>query len=272
MKISVITASYNYAQYIEEAINSVINQSYQDWELIVIDDASSDNSVEIIKSYCQKDSRIKLFQNEQNKGLSATLLQGLSHATGDWVAFLESDDFFAPDNLSEKVEIIEDAKRQGRKEAKLIFNKVEFLCEEKRPQQEVYEKTQIELSKKKFPRNMLYDFNVDNQILTFSCVMVESNIIKNADFNAPLDAALDRWLWIHLAQNNDFYYLDKALTTWRLHKNSYIQECKKPILNFPQIAAYFDIYKKENKPFRIGLFLLYSVVLSACIKVFRKLR
>jgi len=104
MKISIITANYNYAQYIEEAINSVINQSYGDWELIIVDDGSSDNSVEIIKSYCEKDSRIRLFQhaNGENKGLKETLLLGISHASGDWIAFLESDDSFTLDNLQQE--------------------------------------------------------------------------------------------------------------------------------------------------------------------------
>ena len=84
MKISVITASYNYAQYIEETISSVLSQSYQDWELVVVDDGSSDGSVEIIESYCKKDSRIKLYQHEggQNKGLKETLLLGLEHSQG----------------------------------------------------------------------------------------------------------------------------------------------------------------------------------------------
>jgi len=102
MKISILIASYNYAQYIEEAINSVINQSYQNWELIIVDDGSSDNSLEIIKSYCEKDSRIKLFQHEnnQNNGLKETILLGLENVMGDWVAFLESDDVFMPDNLA----------------------------------------------------------------------------------------------------------------------------------------------------------------------------
>jgi len=266
MKISIITASYNYAQYLKEAIDSVINQSYQDWELIVVDDCSSDNSVEIIKSYCAKDSRIKLVEQSENKGLKETLLLGLSLASGEWIAFLESDDFLAPDNLSKKLEIIE-----KYPDIKLIFNKVNFIREENRKQQKLFENTQKKLSKMKFPRNMFYDFNIDNMILTFSSVMVEANAIKNANFDTEQDATLDRWLWIHLAQKNNFYYIDEALTYWRLHPKSYIQKCKKSILNFPQISAYYDIYKKENQPLKMGLFLLYSVILSFIVKVARRL-
>lgn len=268
MKISVITASYNYAQYIEEAIDSVINQSYQNWELIVVDDGSSDNSVEIIKKYEQKDSRIKLFQHEnaQNKGLKETLLLGISCASGDWIAFLESDDFFAPDNLAQKVKIA-----QEFPDAKLIFNKVKFISEEKRKQQEIFEKTQKALSQKIFPANMFYDFGVDNQILTFSSVMVEKNVLMGTDFNTPYDVSLDRWLWIHIAQENLLYYIDEELTSWRLHPDSYIQG-KKPVFYFPQIVAYFDIYKKDKKPFKLGLFILMLIIKIFFVRVFRLIK
>jgi glycosyltransferase involved in cell wall biosynthesis len=258
MKISIITASYNYAEYIEETINSVINQSYQDWQLIIVDDGSSDNSVEIIKSYCEKDSRIKLFQHagESNKGLKETLLLGISHACGDWIAFLESDDFFAPDNLIKKLEIIEKCP-----DVKLVFNKVDFLWDEnrKKSHQKIFENTQEKLSKMSFPRNMFKDFYINNMILTFSCVMVEANILRNANFSTPVDTFLDWWLWIHLAYKNDFYYIDEELTSWRLHQKSYIKS-KKPALHFLQAKAYYDVYKNNGKPLSFLVFMLFSNV------------
>ena len=64
MKISIITTSYNYEEYIKETIESVLAQSYTNWEMIIIDDGSKDNSVNIIKKYCQKDKRIKLYQHQ----------------------------------------------------------------------------------------------------------------------------------------------------------------------------------------------------------------
>ena len=71
MKISVVTASYNYQDYIKEAVQSVLDQTYKDWELIIVDDCSTDNSVEVIKSF--KDERIKLFINEKIWGLKKQL-------------------------------------------------------------------------------------------------------------------------------------------------------------------------------------------------------
>lgn len=81
MKISIITASYNYQDYIKETIQSILDQTYQDWELIIIDDCSSDNSVDIIKSF--KDDRIKLIVNEKNLGLATTVKRGIENSTGE---------------------------------------------------------------------------------------------------------------------------------------------------------------------------------------------
>lgn len=268
MKISVITANYNYAQYIEEAINSIINQSYPDWELIIVDDGSSDNSVDIINSYCEKDNRIKFFQHpdRKNKGLKESLLLGLSHATGDWIAFLESDDYFYPDNLAKKIEIIEE-----HKDVCLIFNRVNFLEKNDKisVRQKGLDKTHNKLKKMKFPRDMFYDFYINNMILTFSCVMVKSEVIKNADFNTPVDTLLDWWLWIHLAHQGKFYYIDEKLTNWRLHQESYVLRGKKPILYTVQVQAYRDIYLKSGGDSRLLAFILFSSVILFFRRLYR---
>jgi len=294
MKISIITASYNYAQYIEEAINSVISQSYQDWELIIVDDGSSDNSIEIIKSYCEKDSRIKLFQHEgaQNKGLKETLLLGISHATGDWIAFLESDDSFTPDNLQKKIEIIENGKwkmengkchceekrsfdeaiqkeNPKKSDVKIIFNKVNFLVENESNKLNKFRKIQKKLSKMSYPKNIFYDFYAENMILTFSCAMVEAKTLKNINFNSPVDTFLDWWLWIHLAFNNKFYYIDEELTNWRMHSKSYIKTSKKPKVQLVSAKAYWDIYQK-NKSWKLLIFIVYSFGLFFFVRFFKK--
>ncbi len=256
MKISIITASYNYAQYIEEAINSVIAQTYDNWELIIVDDGSSDNSVEIIKKFCQKDNRIKFFQHEngQNKGLKDTILIGLENATGDWVAFLESDDVFKPDNLSKKIEVI-----KNYPDVDLIFNSVEFVGKENLPQYKIkeFEKTQKKFSKMIFPRDMFFDFMKKNPIFTFSAVAVKAAALKNIDFDSPCDVFLDWWLWVHLAYKNKFYYINEELTKWRLHSESYIKKTKKPILF--QLDIYGDVYKNNKKDLKILAFIFASL-------------
>ena len=89
MKISIVTASYNYENYIKETIKSVLNQTYQDWELIIIDDCSSDNSVNVIKSF--QDDRIKLFVNKQNLGLAKTLKLGIEKNSKFFLTYIHKN-------------------------------------------------------------------------------------------------------------------------------------------------------------------------------------
>ena len=104
LKISIVLTSYNYEQYISECIKSVIDQTFTDWELIIIDDGSKDNSINIIKEFCSKDERIKLFTHpkNENKGLQKTLEYGINLANNEWITLLESDDILSCDYLEKK--------------------------------------------------------------------------------------------------------------------------------------------------------------------------
>lgn len=223
LKISIITASYNYADFIKEAIQSVLNQTYQNWELIVVDDGSSDNSIEVIKEFCQKDERIKFFTHPQNvnKGLKKTILLGLENSSGEYVAFLESDDLWTKNHLEEKVKI---AKKYPN--AKVIFNDVELFGDEKviEDYQKYFKLNRKILNKKKYPANLFNGFSFQNLVPTFSCVMVEKEALLKGNFETSVQAFLDHWLWAHLAYRNDFYYIDKKLTNWRMHSKSYIEQ------------------------------------------------
>ena len=96
-------ASYNAEKYIEEAIDSVLSQTYSNWELFVIDDSSNDNPVKIIKKYSDKDSRIKLIASEINQGPGPTRNLGLNQAKGRFIAFLDSDDIWISKKLETQI-------------------------------------------------------------------------------------------------------------------------------------------------------------------------
>ncbi|MBF0194020.1 MAG: glycosyltransferase family 2 protein [Magnetococcales bacterium] len=97
--ISIITPVYNTEKYLAICLQSVIDQSYPDWELILIDDCSSDNSVEICQTFSDKDSRIKLLQNKTNSGPAAARNIGLKAIKGESITFLDADDILTPDAL-----------------------------------------------------------------------------------------------------------------------------------------------------------------------------
>ena len=101
--VSIITPSYNCADYIGETIESVQAQSYTDWEMIIVDDCSTDDSREIVRQYADKDSRIKLHVLAQNSGAAVARTAAMQAAVGKFMAFLDSDDLWYPDKLEKQL-------------------------------------------------------------------------------------------------------------------------------------------------------------------------
>lgn len=100
--VSIIMPSYNTAEYIAETIQSVQAQSYTDWELIIVDDCSTDNTDDIVKPYLI-DKRIVYIKNEKNSGAALSRNRALRKAKGKWIAFLDSDDLWTPDKLEKQI-------------------------------------------------------------------------------------------------------------------------------------------------------------------------
>lgn len=104
--VSIIMPSYNTVNFIGESIESVLAQTYQNWELLVVDDCSTDDSVSVIDSY--GDSRIKSFVNEKNSGAAETRNRAIREAKGKYIAFLDSDDLWIPEKLQKQILFMEE--------------------------------------------------------------------------------------------------------------------------------------------------------------------
>ena len=101
--VSIITPTYNSADFIAQTIESVQAQTYQNWEMIISDDCSTDNTREIIAPYLEADKRIRYIRNERNSGAAITRNNALREAKGRWIAFLDSDDLWLPEKLEKQV-------------------------------------------------------------------------------------------------------------------------------------------------------------------------
>jgi len=101
--VSIITPSFNSSEFIESTIQSIILQSYKNWELLIIDDCSIDNSIEVINKYVSNDQRIKLVSLEHNSGAAVARNIGIQQAKGRFIAFLDSDDSWHPDKLKMQI-------------------------------------------------------------------------------------------------------------------------------------------------------------------------
>lgn len=108
--VSIIMPMYNSAAYVVEAIQSVLTQTYTNWELIVVDDCSRDDSVARVKEFCSIDSRISLFKTDKASGSPTTPRnEGVKHANGRFIAFLDSDDMWLPTKLEEQLKVFKES-------------------------------------------------------------------------------------------------------------------------------------------------------------------
>lgn len=98
--ISIITPCYNSEKYIAETIESVISQVYKNWEMLIVDDCSTDKSLEIASFYAKKESRIKIFKNSKNQGACYSRNFAIKMAQGEYIAFIDSDDLWNSDKLN----------------------------------------------------------------------------------------------------------------------------------------------------------------------------
>lgn len=106
-RVSVITPAYNAATYLEETVKSVQAQSFVNWEMIIVDDCSTDDTYPLARRLAETDARIKVLQNEKNSGVAATRNKALDAASGEYIAFLDSDDLWLPKKLEKQVAFME---------------------------------------------------------------------------------------------------------------------------------------------------------------------
>lgn len=121
--ISIVLPVYNGEKYLSKALDSIINQTYDEWELIVVNDCSTDNSLNIIKDYCKKDQRIKVINNETNKKLPCSLNIGFAHCSGNYFTWTSDDNLMLPKCLETLLDTLK------RTESDLVFSRCETIDE-----------------------------------------------------------------------------------------------------------------------------------------------
>lgn len=122
--VSIITPSYNCADYIGDTIEAVQNQSFKNWEMLITDDCSSDNSVSIIEEYAEQDDRVKLFRLNNNSGAGAARNNSITEAKGRYIAFCDSDDLWHPEKLEKQLSFMQE------KDAAFVYGSY-YECDER---------------------------------------------------------------------------------------------------------------------------------------------
>ena len=205
--------AYNVEKYIEESISSILNQTYSNWELILIDDGSIDNTVEIINKY-KNGKNIFLLQHPGgvNLGVSKSRELGIKFAKGEYIAFLDSDDVFYPEKLSNQLKIF-----LKSKDIILIHSKVEILNNF-----EITFNNEFILDRQDKVYRIHEEDNwlIDNRICN-STVIVKSKVLKEIQFGLTQLFQYEDWLlWSLIAEKGKFYYQNEPQVKYRIHPMS----------------------------------------------------
>lgn len=212
--VSVITPVYNAEKYIALTIESILQQTYKNLEIIIVDDCSQDHSAEIIKSYAQVDKRINFIASVNNSGGPARPRNiGLKAAKGKYIAFLDSDDLWLPNKIEEQIKFLEENPQYA------LIDSRAYTINENNDRLGTLGLRKI--------HNVLRYFFKDKFIINFSnFININSVVIRNVDlpsFNEDTNLnSIEDWLfWIcNLKKDKKIYTLDKYLMEYRVVSNS----------------------------------------------------
>ena len=202
--VSIIMAAYNAAQTIKQSINSVLSQSYADFELIVVNDCSSDKTREIVVDYTKKDNRVRLINNKKNSGVSISRHNGLINSKGAWIAVLDSDDLWAPDKLKKQIDFV------VQTSAKLVFTGSTYISNDGTSINWIFH----------VPTQISYKSLLKQNFISNSSVLVEKSLYS--DFESIGDQMHEDFAcWLKILRSGIMAYgIDEPLLVYRIAKKS----------------------------------------------------
>jgi teichuronic acid biosynthesis glycosyltransferase TuaG len=202
--ISVITPTYNCGKFISETIESVLNQSYRNWEMIIVDDCSTDNTKEIVSNYTSQDHRIKYLRLEKNSGAAAARNKAMEAASGKYLAFLDSDDIWLENKLERQLSFMKK-------------NNYNFTCTSYCK----IDEAGVSLNKIIKAKN-----TTDYNGVLLSCPIGNSTVMYNAEklgkFEVPnIRKRNDDALWLKILKKEKLIYgMPEVLMKYRIRPNS----------------------------------------------------
>jgi len=232
-KVSVIMPNYNCEKFVEETVRSVMNQTYDNWELLIVDDCSTDNSVEVLEKLCEEDVRVKLFVNEKNSGAAASRNRAMREASGRWIAFLDSDDLWLPEKLEKQLQFMTG---NGYKFSYTAYEHID----ESSAQMHIKVVGPKKLTKRKMFRycypgclTVMYDGS-------------ETGVVQIPDEIA--NGENDYAVWLKVVKYFPCYYLDEILSRYRVRGNSLSHKSKKTKL----MKNHYRLFRLSEKRSPIG--------------------
>ena len=229
--VSIITPCYNSEKFLDECISSVLNQTYQNWEMLIVDDNSSDNSSILINSYSKKDERIKPLYLNDNIGAAMARNKAISKAKGKYLAFLDSDDVWLPKKLEIQTNFMK------KNNYSFVFSSYSVISDDEKPNYTI-----------SVPEKITYKRYLKNTIIGCLTVMLDKEKFKKIEM-PNLRSSHDMALWLNLLKQEKYAYgIAQDLAIYREHKLSNTSN------KFRAIYDVWNVYRKHEK-----LNLFYSI-------------
>ena len=202
--ISIITPTYNCGKFIGETIESVINQTYENWEMIIVDDCSKDNTKDIVNKYVQNDDRIKYYLLEKNSGAAIARTKAMELANGNYMAFLDSDDLWVEDKLEKQLKFMKE------NNFNFVCTEYEQIDEQSNPLGKI-----IKVRDKANYNRVLLDCPVGNSTVMY-------NVKAIGKFQVPnIRKRNDDALWLKMLKKEEYIHgMKEVLMKYRIRENS----------------------------------------------------
>lgn len=228
--VSIIMPSWNTGNYIAESIESVLNQTYENWELLIVDDCSTDNTDSVVASF--DDKRIRYFKNKKNSGAALTRNRAIRKANGEWIAFLDSDDLWSPEKLEKQVKFMND---NG-----YVFSYHDFVkIDEKSKPLNVYVSGPDVVTKRK-----MYNYGYPG-CLTFMYSAKEMGLIQIKDIKKNNDYAI----LLKLCKKANCYRMNENLAQYRIRTKSISHDKLSK-----KLKSHYDLFHVcDGKPMPVAL-------------------
>nr|WP_319374583.1 glycosyltransferase [uncultured Methanobacterium sp.] len=218
-RVSVIMPSYNHEKYIKDSISSILKQTFNDFELIIIDDASIDNSRDIINFFLEKDHRLKVKFHQKNLGTAKTINDALKISKGDFIAFTSSDDIWLPHKLQTQMKVL------NENDELIVWSDGQLINKNN----ELLGKTFLELHNamnKKKNGNLFESLLSGNYIFGTTRILKRDNI-KNIEFDGQFKHLNDYKFEVDIARKFKYHFIPESLAYYRWHQDNTVSSKKR---------------------------------------------
>lgn len=243
--VSVVIPMYNAEKYIEETLNSVFNQTYKNYEVIVVNDYSKDKSLEIVKEIQKKHPNLTIINNEKNLNVAESRNIGIKNAKGSWIAFLDADDKWVETKLEKQLEAV------NKNNSSLCYTSIFFIDDDGNKLNKEF-KTKTTVTYKKL---------LKQNIITMSSSLVKKDLCLKYPFNNP-EVHEDFIFWLSILKNENVnpIGLEECLCYLRLAKGS------KSRNKFKSVKMTYKTYRKVGLNFFSAHYNLMFYIIKSLIK------